>query len=293
MNDLSRIYLYIDESGTPYLNDDRSSFFVLVGVLTGGYSNGHPIYYLDEIFRKYGIEYTQNFHAVDIFEKIIDKNGNTHPSYINSDKIAKALIYEISSFIENFPLHIDAYLIRKGSFLRALSLSKTAIKNSRCSKFIKKEVCFLPYSYAITRLAFNFAQHKRLVNSDRVGTITFESRAENELIVSVLEQISHGENFIYEKSKEKAKTFNENVVSFQFAKKGACLPGLALADIIGFALHQRYARRVGKFRGRGLARLLKSIDKKSSIGRNQLRISKNLKKYLTKAALDKTTKIRT
>ncbi len=293
MNELSRRYLYIDETGTPYLNDKRCPFFILIGVSINGFSNTSPLYYLDNIFAKHNIDYKQNFHTVDLFEPIKDKDGKLHPTYIKEDKKARELMIEIANFINIFPMYISGCLIKKRGFGSKLHITKTKLNKSSIPKHFKRDLSFLPYTYSMTKLIHDFANYKPQFDCrEKIGSVIFETRPENELIIKNIERIINPLSFDNKKIQEKAQKTKENIASIEFSNKNACYPGLALADIIGFALHQHYAKKVTKFKKRGLSELLKSIDKqKSSIEINQSKILKNLNKHLTKETLNKISKI--
>lgn len=111
---------------------------------------------------------------------------------------------ELALFIESFQMSIDVVYPSKEVCLKAFNLSKAKIKKSKLSKHFKKEICFLPYSYAITRLAFSFASLNERMQKRKVGSIIFETRSENVSIVDTLENIKAGVNFSNTKISQKS-----------------------------------------------------------------------------------------
>ena len=240
--------IYIDESGVADLNDKKTRFFILTGVVTDS-----------ELFTKYNSYYCQLK-----YKYLGDDIGiHSHKLFYKPGKYKRKFIKELSFFIDNIPFCFFTIAINKNKLLS--STPKRKVRDPLATTFrkaisiyvengkSKKDLYLAPVSQAISEIGnYKF----RDINRYYALEVTYRELL-NKYLTDYETKINNERRdfeIYFEESPNKTRVLNltekfktlsepfksgleDNLSGISFPYKKARYLGLELADIISFGFN--------------------------------------------------------
>lgn len=226
-----RYCLYIDESGVPELSAN-SEFCAFTGVLIPEEDEKSFLFLIENIKKKYKLDFNKHIHAVDIFEKPHKKCYLGKTPRRPSKDLRKEFQASVWDLIRKYDLQYYVVVVSKSLVKKVLRLNKKADKGKlwiSSSNYYARADRQLPMDVGINAL-YHWGL-KKLGKEDTLKVI-FEARSGDQFTIR---------NYIYVQSENVFKNglmknfcslIKEKIVSISFANKNVRSVGLELSDLI-------------------------------------------------------------
>ena len=244
----NRDIIYIDESGVADLNDKKTKYFILTGVITDS-----------ELFKKYNSYYCQ------LKYKYLGDDVGVHSYNLfhNPGKYEKKFIEELSIFIDNIPFCFFTIAVDKTQLL--LSVPKKKINDPLATTFRKAIAIYAEngktqtdlYTAPVSQVIADISKYKiQDINRYYALEVAYKELLERYLkeYTTTINGAIRDFELCFEESPNKTRiieiteklknsgitlgqSLNDNFAGISFPYKRAKYLGLELADIIAFGFN--------------------------------------------------------
>jgi len=232
------INLYIDESGSAYLGEPRYRFYVVSGVIM--YQN--EVQLANNLFemwrRKYLLDPSKSFHAVDFFEDFKEKGTEKYKkTFLRINKRFEEATNELTQIISNLKFSARIFYVDLPKLRYKFAISKFPKKRTKKNKNdYQKQIIIQtagnPYLPLNPTLESAFEFHaKKLAGDEKCGYVSFESQRDfDEQTLTVFhnfqKKINGNNNNSYK--------YGNDILGINLLTKPSLASGIELADLIAY-----------------------------------------------------------